>query len=398
MNANAGADCDVLIVGAGPVGASLAAALAHAPLRVTLADARPAGDPGPPRTIALTLGSLRILEGLGVDAPGAPILRVHVSDHGHFGRVVLDAATVRVPRLGAVMAEGPLRRALLDRGRAEPLMPARLVALRQDAGGVTATLATPDGAAHTRRARLLIAADGTDSTACALAGLALRERPTGIGALVGTLRTSLPHAGTAFERFTDAGPVALLPGEQPRQRHFVWTLPSERAQRLALVGTHLLTLFGQRFGSRAGRFEALENHAHFALREAHREVLRGRVLAIGNAAHTLHPVAAQGFNLGLRDVAVLADLLADAGRGGADPGDAALLARYVASRRADWRLARTFTRLLPALFEDRGPLFTCARGAGMTALQLAPPAGRAFARAAMGLWRPRSALERALPP
>lgn len=391
-------ECDVLIVGAGPVGAALGAALAGLPLRAVLADARPASDAGPPRTIALTAGALRILGGLGADVPGASIRQVHVTDQGHFGRVVLDAARAGVPELGRVCTEPALRTPLLARARAHPLMPARLHALRQTPAGVTAHFTAPDGLETVVNARLVLAADGTDSLTCELAGLRLHERPAETAALVGTVRTRQPHTGVAYERFTDTGPVALLPGLESDQRHFVWTLPLERAQRLAGVGVHLLTLFAQRFGHRAGAFTALEGSAMFPLREARRHPRAGRVLAVGNAAHTLHPVAAQGFNLGLRDVAVLADHLARAARAGQDVGSAPVLDGYIAARRADWLTARAFTRALPSLFAEQTPPLVLGRSAGLTALAVLPGAARAFARAAMGLRRPRSALQRGLTP
>ena len=391
-------ECDVLIVGAGPVGAALGAALAELPLRTVLADARPADDPGPPRTIALTAGALRIFSGLRADVPGAPIVKVHVSDQGHFGRVVLDAAQAGVPELGRVSTEPALRAPLLARATAQRLMPARVHALEQTPDAAIARFTAPDGLETAVRARLVLAADGTDSATCTLAGLRLRERDTATAALVGALRTRQPHAGAAYERFTDTGPVALLPGLEPDLRHFVWTLPLERAQRLAGIGAHLLTLLAQRFGQRAGQFTALEGSALFPLRDAHRPVRAGRVLAVGNAAHTLHPVAAQGFNLGLRDVAVLADHLARAARAGQDVGSAPVLDGYIAARRADWLTARAFTRALPSLFAEQTPPLVLGRSAGLTALAVLPGAARAFARAAMGLRRPRSALQRGLTP
>lgn len=396
-------DCDVLIAGAGPAGAALACALSPLPLRVWLVDAAPPPAPGQPdrRALALGLGSQRILQGLGVWPALAPqaalIARLEVTEKGWPGVTRMAAAQIGAPALGWVVGDLVLQRALLARvaETAVTRRAAAVTALAPRDGALGVTLTGPDGdiAVSTR---LLVAADGSDSTVCRLAGLPRQAREIQDGVLLAQLGTDRPHAGTAHERFAASGPMALLPGPGAGDYTLVWTLPHERADDLgALPAQHLAPIAQEAFGWRAGKFLGLSNPRSVRLTESWLVQATGeRVLAIGNAANTLHPIAAQGFNLGLRDVAAVAGLVADSVAGEVDPGAAGLLATYQRARQDDWRQLRQVTGWLPRLFENPAPPLAGARGLGLTALDLLAPVKRRLMTRAMGLDGAQNRLQR----
>ncbi|MFP5464899.1 MAG: FAD-dependent monooxygenase [Gammaproteobacteria bacterium] len=394
-------DCDVLIAGAGPAGAALACALAPLPLRVWLVDAAPPAAAGQPdrRALALGLGSQRILQGLGVWsalAPqAAPIARLEVTEKGWPGVTRMAAAQIGAPALGWVVGDLVLQRALLARvaKTAVTRRAAAVTALAPRDGALGVTLTGPEGDTAVS-ARLLVAADGSDSTVCRLAGLPRQARQIQDSVLLAQLSTDRPHAGTAHERFAASGPMALLPGPAACGYTLVWTLPHERADDLAaLPPRHLAPIAQEAFGWRAGKFLGLSNPRSVRLAESWLAQATGeRVLAIGNAANTLHPIAAQGFNLGLRDVAEVAGLLAAAGE--VDPGAAGVLAGYQRARQADWRQLRQVTGWLPRLFENPAPPLAGARGLGLAALDLLVPVKRRLMRRAMGLGGAQNRLQR----
>lgn len=395
-------DCDVLIAGAGPAGAALACALAPLPLRVWLVDAAPppASEQPDRRALALGLGSQRILAGLGVwsalAAQAAPIERLEVTEKGWPGVTRMAAAEIRAPALGWVVGDLALQRALLARVAESAVMrrAAAVRALAQGDGTLTITLSGPDGDTVVST-RLLVAADGSDSTVCRLADLPRRARELPDSVLLAHLTTDRLHAGTAHERFAASGPMALLPARAAGAYTLVWTLPHERADDLAaLSAQHLAPIVQEAFGWRAGKFLGLSNLRSVRLRESWLAQATGeRVLAIGNAANTLHPIAAQGFNLGLRDIAVLAGLLAAAADAG-DPGGAGLLAAYQHARQADWRQFRQVTSWLPRLFENAAPPLASGRGLGLATLDLLAPLKRRLMMRAMGLGGPQNRLQR----
>ena len=394
-------DCDVLIAGAGPAGAALACALAPLPLRVWLVDAAPPAAAGQPdrRALALGLGSQRILQGLGVWsalAPqAAPIARLEVTEKGWPGVTRMAAAQIGAPALGWVVGDLVLQRALLARvaETAVTRRAAAVTALAPREGALGVTLTGPDGDTAVST-RLLVAADGSDSTVCQLAGLPRQTRELQDSVLLAQLSTDRPHAGTAHERFAASGPMALLPGPAACGYTLVWTLPHERADDLATLPTQHLTAIAQEaFGWRAGKFLGLSNPRSVRLAESWLTQATGeRMLAIGNAVNTLHPIAAQGFNLGLRDVAAVAGLLAAAGE--VDPGAAGVLAGYQRARQADWRQLRQVTGWLPRLFENPAPPLAGARGLGLAALDLLVPVKRRLMRRAMGLGGAQNRLQR----
>ncbi|MBN4664156.1 UbiH/UbiF/VisC/COQ6 family ubiquinone biosynthesis hydroxylase [Pandoraea nosoerga] len=419
---------DLAIVGAGPVGTTLALLLAQrAPqLRVALVDARgPQTGYDDPRTLALSHGSREILARAGAwpQANGlesTPIRHIHVSQARRFGSTEIDVAEHGVPALGYVVRYGALMRALdaamarvTTRFEHTPSAPAsvpdspaglhhfrpyRAIALRQDAHGVTLTLGTSsDDHAQTLQAALAINAEGGlfESQATRL-----RARDYGQTALVAFVTCERPRPGWAWERFTPEGPLALLPQEHGYA--LVWCCTHAQARRRRELGdVALLDELHAAFGDRMGRFTSISARASFPLGlNALGNIVDGRVCAIGNAAQTLHPVAGQGLNLGLRDAFDLADTLVrharamapSAARTAIDataptraagvPGPAALAA-FARRRRADRGLTIRITDLLPRVFGIDATPVALLRGVALAGLDLVPPLKTAFARQMM---------------
>lgn len=374
------ARADVLIAGGGPIGAALACALAGSGLDVKLADPAPRPD-ARLRPVALSHGSRLVLERLGVFAgvPSTPIARIHVSQAHGFGRTVMTAAELGVPALGYVCNLPHLSAALAARvppGRIE----ARVSAWEPDGDGVAGIVESAAGEQEIP-ARLIVLADGGRGTG---AGVSWRDYDqTAIAAVVEAER---PAAGTAWERFTDEGPIALLPFDTDAgPRHaLVWTLRSARAAALmAADDAAFLDELGRRFGGRVGRFRGVHSRETYplALRFRRSSIVAPRVVAIGNAAQTLHPVAGQGLNLGLRDAHELAAALRAAAPD-AIGGDA-MLAAFDRARRIDRAATISVTDGLVRLFGTPLPGAAAARGLGLAALDLVPAVRRAFARRMM---------------
>lgn len=402
-------DFDLLVAGGGLVGTSLARALAGSPLRIALVEAIPPGDAGQPsfddRSTALAPSSRRLLRVLGcwaaIEAEATPIRTIHVSDQGHFGLTRLRAADEGLDALGHVVPNRALGQALADciagQENLRVFSPARVTSLEQGDDAVTACLEGA-GVPERLRARLVVAADGSRSPIRRQLGLELSERDYGQSGVVANVAVERDHAGWAFERFTREGPLALLPLPE-RRCALVWTMGHERAQRiLALDDAAFLAALQRAFGFRLGRLLRVGRRQSYPLHLLRvRERLRGRVVVLGNAARTLHPVAGQGFNLALRDVAELAECL-DAGvREGADPGDPAALKAYDRARRADERRVVTFTDGLVRLFSNRDPLLTLGRNLGLVAMDLLPGLRRRLAQQAMGRHGRLPRLSRGLP-
>ncbi|MFM1892235.1 MAG: hypothetical protein RLZ44_1312 [Pseudomonadota bacterium] len=402
-------DYDLLIVGGGMVGASLALALAGRGLRLGVIEAAAPGPGTQPsyddRAIALAHGTRRIFEGLGIwpaiAASAEPIRRIHVSDRGHFGFTRLDAAAEQVPALGYVVTGRELGAALIDAVRQRPdvelIAPARVTALRTEPDRVVATVMEGE-VGQEFATRLLVAADGGDSFVRETLGIPVRRWAYGQSAVVANITPERPHLGVAYERFTDVGPVALLPMREQRCA-LVWTVAdAELQQVLDYDDAAFMTEFQARFGHRLGRFLRVGRRSGYSLSFLRAlESVRPRVAIIGNAAHTLHPIAGQGFNLGIRDVAALAEVIAEAQRAGRDPGAAENLAAYEAWRRRDQQLVALATDGLVRLFTNPlGPL-RLARNLGMLALDALPFAKHALARAAMGSAGRLPRLARGLP-
>ena len=395
-------DYDLVIVGGGLVGGSLACALSGSGLKVCSIEAVAADAASQPsydeRVIALAWGSRRILEGIGLwgqIAPGAEAIhQIHISERGGFGFAHLDRAEQGVEALGYVAPArllGTAIRGSLGEGAGPGvggltlLCPARLLGLRMQSDGVDLEVSVA-GASRTLRARLVVAADGGDSFVRRRLGLAVRERPYGHDAVITTVTPDRPRPNTAYERFTDTGPLAMLPMTEGRWS-VVWTAREADTQTLLrLSDAAFLARLQDRFGYRLGGLTRLGRRVSYPLRQVMaREPVGDRLVLIGNAAHTLHPVAGQGFNLGLRDVAALAEVLADAARAGSDPGGTAVLDAYRRQRGRDQADAALVTDVLARLFVNPwGPL-RLARDLGLVGIDLVPGARRLLARRFMGI-------------
>ena len=389
-------DSDVLIAGGGLVGASLAVALGEAGMRVSVVEAHALRVDQQPnydeRSIALAQGSQRIFQGLGLWDQLAdevcPIHTIHVSDRGRFGFTRLRREDEAVPALGYVASARVLGNTLIRALEALPavrlLAPAQLQDFRVDDNSVEAVLEV-DGQTLTHRTRLLVAADGAHSTVRERLGIATRQWDYGQTAVIANVTPEREHHNVAYERFTDSGPMALLP--MPGNHcALVWTVRSQQAQKVMELGdAEFLARLQQRFGNRLGRFLRVgERHAYRLQLLRARESVRPRLALIGNAVHTLHPVAGQGFNLGLRDVAALAEVVIDARRAGSDIGGSTVLKQYADWRQADQRRVVAFTDSMVRIFSQPLPPVAWLRDAGMLALDLCPPAKRWFGRMTMG--------------
>lgn len=371
---------DAVIVGGGLVGASLALALAPLGRRVALIEAAapPAGAPGwDERCIALNAASQRIFGALGVWedlAPFAtPILSTHISERGRFGVARFSAAEAGLPALGyniPVRALGQVLWARMQATATQVHCPAKLKGLHAGADLASVVL-EPD---LTLTTPLVIAADGAQSAVRAALQVGAETRDYGQHAIVTAVRPARPHQGCAYERFTPDGPIALLPKPDDAEGHacsLVWTVPSERVQAmLAWSEAEFLRAAQEQFGERLGIFKSLGKRSAYPLsRVLSGQLSASRVLFAGNAAQSLHPVAAQGFNLGLRDVAAVAEWLP----GQSDAGSEGALRAYEHSRLRDREQVSGFTDHLVRLFSNRVPGLSALRHLGLLALDLAPP-------------------------
>jgi 2-octaprenyl-6-methoxyphenol hydroxylase len=391
---------DLLIAGGGPVGAALALALEGSGHSVVLAEARSADTfgtrsadtfgtrsadtfatrsadaggavAGDARAIALSHASRLILERLGAwsGLPATPIATIHISQRGGFGRTLISAAECGLPALGYVAGYDDLQRSLL----AVPCSARRLFGTRLTGfDGSTATLQADDGV-RVLAPRLTVFADGARvADADAAPAYSKDYRQTALAAWV---KTEQESRGRAWERFTDEGPLALLP--HAAGYALVWTTAPERGARLAALDTPaFLAELQAAFGERLGAFTDAGARAAFPLALRYRRAeTQPHSLAVGNAAQTLHPVAGQGFNLGLRDAWELARLARDT----REPGSDSFIDSYRRARMLDRRAGIRFTDGLVGLFSNADPVLKLGRGAGLLALDLLPFARRFVAR------------------
>ncbi|MBL8259457.1 MAG: 2-octaprenyl-6-methoxyphenyl hydroxylase [Candidatus Competibacteraceae bacterium] len=403
-------DYDLLIVGGGMVGASLACALAGPSLRIGLIEAAPFTASAHPsyddRTIALSQGTKRIFQTLGLWetlAPTAePIRQIHISERGGVGFAHLDSREEGVDALGYVAEARMIGAALLAKlpglSGVELLCPARLeqVIIEPDAARATVRL---DGDRTVElRCQLVVAADGARSPVREQLGVAALRWEYGQQAVIANVTPTLPHRQVAYERFTEDGPMALLPMTGNRCAAVCTVNDPDVEKVLALDDAGFVDLLHRRFGDRLGSFARVgrrQAYPLFLLKS--REHARARAAFIGNAAHTLHPIAGQGFNLGIRDVAALAEVIADARRAGRDIGDMAVLDRYAGWRRWDQRQTIAFTDALTRLFVNPLPPVRAARNLGLLAFDFLPPLKHWFARQSMGLDGRLPKLARGLP-
>jgi 2-octaprenyl-6-methoxyphenol hydroxylase len=386
--------CDVAIVGGGMVGMTLALALGSAGFRVVAIDrtveSTRLADSHDGRASAIALGSKRVLAALGAWAPLAdaagPILDIRVSDGPSRLFLHYDHRDVSDEALGYIVENRHLRRALSAALADCPAVTRRApVALARLARDTRARLDLDDGS--TLEAALVIGADGRESAVRTAAGIAVTAWRYPQTAIVCTVRHARPHRGVAHERFLGAGPFALLPLKDPHRASIVWT---ERAERvgamMALDDAAFSREMHQRFGDSLGAL-AIDGQRWtwpLGLHHAARYV-DARLALVGDAAHGIHPIAGQGLNLGLRDVAALAEVLVDARRLGLDIGNAAVLERYQRWRRTDNVALLVATDTLNRLFStDLAPV-KLARDLGLAAVNRLPPLKQLFMRHAMGL-------------
>jgi 2-octaprenyl-6-methoxyphenol hydroxylase len=404
--------CDVAIVGGGLAGSALAHALAQTPLGVVLVEARdprrleqPSFDA---RATALANGSQRILTALGlwddIAAATAPITSIHISERGRFGAARILARDEGVQALGFLVENRVLGAALwkaLERAeRFTAVAPAVLEDIEPVGDAVRLRVSTGEGGLAIR-AKLVVAADGARSAMRERLGIDAVTDDYAQQAVIVNCRTAVPHAGRAFERFTTSGPIAVLPLSGDRVA-VVWTLPAAEAERVvALDDPEFRDALQRVFGYRLGRFTEVGRRSTYPLhRLRSRSLVAPRTVLIGSAAVNLHPVAGQGFNLALRDVAALAEVLSDAilqQGADADPGAVDVLERYERWRGRDQQRVAAFTHGLIRFFGRASTPVAISRGVGLMLFDVLPGAKAGLARETMGLTGRLPRLVRGLP-
>lgn len=372
----------VVIVGGGPVGATLALLLAKQGVDVTVLEARKKGAAyAESRALALSYGSKRILEKLGVWDKLTPhataINMIHVSQKGSIGRTKLQASDYKQEALGYVLSYGNLSAALDDAlgnlSNVKFIFEASANEIKHSALQANVTY-THNGELHSLESPLVVLADGGRSLD-ELAGFTRETKEYGHDALITKVRAELPHHNVAYERFTANGPIALLPNGE-RDFSLVWTGKKEIiATLLTLSDTEFLSQFHQQFGDRVGQFLSVEKRMSFPLKMSQLQTVETEhLVVIGNAAQTMHPVAGQGFNVGLRDAESLAQYIVMSTE--AELGSAKMLETYQASRKADTKGGLLFTDFLVNLFSNDILGVSRLRGAGLGLLNVMKPVKR----------------------
>ncbi len=402
---------DIVIAGGGMIGTSLALALTDLKLSIAVVEPVPRTAAAQPsfdeRTTALSRSSQRLFSALGlwdeVAAASTPIADIHVSDKGRFGFAHIDASEQGVEALGYVVINRVLGQVLEARltaaNNVTVFNPARVTGVSTSTSGATVEVER-DGAAPSKlTTRLLVAADGARSSVRDMLDISVLHSDYEQRAVIGNLVSEKPHANRAYERFTEDGPIALLPMTAERTA-FVWIAPEARAEELlALDDSDFQAALQRAFGNRLGTFSRIGERASYPLwlsRAA--SIVADRAALVGNAAHGLHPVAAQGFNLGLRDVATLADLIAESLQDGdGDPGTSQLLSDYAEWRAGDQKKLVRFTDGLVRLFGSHRPPVRILRNVGMLGFDFIPGVRKLFARHTMGLAGRLPRLSRGVP-
>jgi 2-octaprenyl-6-methoxyphenol hydroxylase len=403
---------DIIVAGGGMIGTSLALALAPLGMRVAVVEAIARKEAAQPsfddRSTALSRSTQSMFEAMDlwpdIVAASTPIRCVHVSDRGRFGFSHIDAEEQGVDALGYVVINrvlgGVLQDALDNLDAVDVFCPARIVNIELAPDTASVVAESSDGKRSELSCSLLVAADGANSAVREMMGITAQKSDYGQRAVIGNLLPEKDINNIAYERFTEQGPLAILPVAD-RRAGFVWTVSEEDAARvMALDDAQFLAELQQEFGYRLGAFSRVGTRASYplVLSKALRLTATRSVL-IGNSAHGLHPVSAQGFNLGLRDVAAIVDCIADArmAPGDFDPGTANVLEQYASWRRVDQQKLVRFTDGLVKLFgSERGPL-RALRNIGMLGFDLIPGVRSIFAKHTMGLAGRLPRLSRGVP-
>lgn len=411
-------DYDIIIAGGGMIGTSLGIALAPLKLRVAVVEPVARGERQQPsfdeRSTALSRSSQRMFEAMGlwpeIVAASTPIRHIHVSEKGRFGFSHIDAAEQQVEALGYVVINrilgDVLQAALTQTAGLDFICPAKITAVTRNHDHVVTTV-TENSESRLITGKLLVAADGANSAVRDMIGISVARSDYEQWAIIGNVLPERSHKNRAFERFTNDGPIAMLPIADGRVA-FVWIQPPALAQeKMALSDAEFTTQLQASFGQRLGRFSTVGKRATYplALTKAN-GLISKRSVVVGNAAHGLHPVAAQGFNLGMRDVAALCDCIcdadvdlrmADSATNGKDPGNAAVLENYASWRRTDQRKVVRFTDGIVHLFADRRAPVRILRNLGMLGFDLIPGVRDMFAKHTMGLAGRLPRLSRGVP-
>ena len=403
---------DIVIAGGGMIGTSLALALAPSGLRMAVVEAvarKQAAQPSfDDRSTALSRSTQRMFEAMGlwpeIVAASTPIRSIHVSDKGRFGFSHIDAKEQGVEALGYVVINRVLGEVLQTASNrlenVDVLCPARIVDVDLETERATATVGLEQGGQDRLDCALLVAADGANSAVRSMMGITVQKTDYGQRAVIGNLLPEKPANNVAYERFTPQGPLAILPLADERAG-FVWTVSDSDAERvMSLDDAAFLEELQREFGYRLGAFSRVGKRASYPLELSQALRLTAeRSVLIGNAAHGLHPVSAQGFNLGMRDVAAIVDCIVDARAqtDTADLGDATLLKRYADWRHADQKKLVRFTDGLVKLFGSERPPLPTLRDIGMLGFDLVPGVRTLFARHTMGLAGRLPRLSRGVP-
>ncbi len=404
-------DFDILIIGGGLVGGTLACALQYSSLRVAVIEAIPFNSEQQPsfdsRTVALAYGAKQIFESMSmwsdIEALGvAPIKDIHVSDRGHIGATHLSSRgylnnSAAIDALGYVVENRIIGQVINQRllqtseNNITYLCPASLIDLKISPSNVMARY-DMNNVEHSITAALVIAADGGNSKVRELTHVTVAKSDYQQCAIIANVAMQQEHHNIAFERFTDSGPFAMLPTTTDPQGcnnrcSMVWTIRADQQQEMSeLDDAEFIQRLEHRFGKRLGHVTKIGERFIYPLTLIRmREFVRPRLAFIGNAAHTLHPVAGQGFNLGLRDVAVIAEVLIDAQKNGDDLGSLAILKKYVKWRQRDHRQAAFITDSLVKVFSSNFTPIVIARNLGLIATELLPPVKNLLTRNAIGL-------------
>ncbi|MGR9014384.1 MAG: 2-octaprenyl-6-methoxyphenyl hydroxylase [Gammaproteobacteria bacterium] len=389
-------DYDLVIIGGGLAGNCLALALKDSGLKIAIVEASsreqlhdsPAGD----RALALAAGTVKMLEALGIwqgiSSVATAIKNIHISDQGHFGKVRLSAQQENVEALGYVITARDIEAhaaKLVTAANIELICPARLVGLMAGNNTVNVSLKRGDEPLNIS-AQLLVGADGGNSSVRKLLEITQHITEYAQTALVTTVKSSLAHKNTAYERFTASGPLALLPVNLDHCA-VVWTRTSEDADSLMSGSeTDFLAELQQCFGYKLGKLSLLAPRRAFPLSLIRAEkMIAARTVIIGNAVHQLHPVAGQGFNLGLRDVVQLAEMIIDRQQTNQDIGAADFLTAYAESRQKDHDQTIGFTDTVVRIFSNDWLTLAAVRNVGLAMLDHIPAAKSLLTRHAMGL-------------